>query len=171
MAVGQCDFPVMHEVAGIQLGTCCAGIKQSVKDDLLVMQMPEQAACAAVFTQNAFCAAPVHVAKANLAHAPRWLLVNSGNANAGTGEQGMADALKTCADLAAVTGGAQQQVLPFSTGVIGQPLPVQKIQAGLSAAVADLAEAHWLKAAKAIMTTDTFPKGVSKIIRILQTSS
>ena len=84
MAVGQCDFPTMHDVAGITLGTACAGIKQTVKDDILVIQMPEQATCAGVFTQNAFCAAPVHVAKANLAHQPRWLLINSGNANAGT---------------------------------------------------------------------------------------
>jgi len=82
MAVGKCDFPNMLNVAGISLGTACAGIKQNVKDDILVIQMAEQSTCAAVFTQNAFCAAPVHVAKANLAHGPRWLLINSGNANA-----------------------------------------------------------------------------------------
>jgi glutamate N-acetyltransferase/amino-acid N-acetyltransferase len=93
MAVGQRDFPNMLTVAGITLGTACAGIKQTIKDDILVIQMAEQSTCAAVFTQNAFCAAPVHVAKANLTHRPRWLLINSGNANAGTGEQGMQDAL------------------------------------------------------------------------------
>ena len=166
MAVGQCDFPTMHDVAGITLGTACAGIKQTVKDDILVIQMPEQATCAGVFTQNAFCAAPVHVAKANLAHQPRWLLINSGNANAGTGEQGMQDALLSCAELAKVAGGLDNQVLPFSTGVIGQPLPVAKITAVLPAAIKDLASNHWGKAAYTIMTTDTFPKGVSEVITV-----
>ena len=166
MAVGQCDFPDMLKVAGIKLGTVCAGIKQTVKDDILVIQMAEQSTCAAVFTQNAFCAAPVHVAKANLVHGPRWLLINSGNANAGTGAQGMRDALLTCAELAKVAGGAENQVLPFSTGVIGQPLPVDKITAALPEAIKNLALDNWDKAARAIMTTDTFAKGVSKIITI-----
>jgi glutamate N-acetyltransferase/amino-acid N-acetyltransferase len=166
MAVGQCDFPTMLDIAGIQLGTCCAGIKQTVKDDLLLVQMQQQSVCAAVFTQNAFCAAPVHVAKANLSHNPRWLLVNSGNANAGTGEQGMQDALTSCAAVAETVGGIANQVLPFSTGVIGQPLPVQKIQAALPKAAGDLSESHWQQAANAIMTTDTFPKGVSNVITI-----
>ena len=166
MAVGQCDFPNMPKVAGITLGTACAGIKQTVKDDILVIQMAERSTCAAVFTQNAFCAAPVHIAKANLAHKPRWLLINSGNANAGTGEQGMQDALLSCAELAKVVGGADNQVLPFSTGVIGQPLPVTKITAALPEAIKNLSLDNWDKAARAIMTTDTFPKGVSKIIAI-----
>ncbi|MDO9047672.1 MAG: bifunctional glutamate N-acetyltransferase/amino-acid acetyltransferase ArgJ [Methylobacter sp.] len=166
MAVGQCSFPTMHEVPGITLGTACAGIKQTVRDDILVIQMAEHSTCAAVFTRNAFCAAPVHVAKANLAHAPRWLLINSGNANAGTGEQGMTDALATCADLAEVVDGLATQVLPFSTGVIGQPLPVNKIKAALREAVSNLNTANWDKAAQAIMTTDTFAKGVSKVIEI-----
>ena len=166
MAVGQCDFPNMLNVAGITLGTTCAGIKQTVKDDILVIQMTEQSTCAAVFTQNAFCAAPVHIAKANLAHGPRWLLINSGNANAGTGEQGMQDALLCCAELAKVAGGAANQVLPFSTGVIGQPLPVEKITAALPKAIKNLALDNWNKAARAIMTTDTFPKGISKIITL-----
>ncbi|MDI1231643.1 MAG: bifunctional glutamate N-acetyltransferase/amino-acid acetyltransferase ArgJ [Methylobacter sp.] len=166
MAVGQCGFPIMHPVPGITLGTANAGIKQTVRDDVLVVQMAEHSSCAAVFTQNAFCAAPVHVAKANLAHAPRWLLINSGNANAGTGKQGMQDALATCADLAAVVDGAAAQVLPFSTGVIGQPLPVGKIKAALREAVSNLNTDNWDKAAQAIMTTDTFPKGVSKVIKI-----
>jgi glutamate N-acetyltransferase/amino-acid N-acetyltransferase len=148
------------------LGTANAGIKQTVRDDILVIQMAEHSTCAAVFTQNAFCAAPVHVAKANLAHAPRWLLVNSGNANAGTGDQGMIDALATCADLAEVVDGAATQVLPFSTGVIGQPLPVNKIKAALREAVSNLNTANWDKASQAIMTTDTFAKGVSKVIVI-----
>ena len=166
MAVGQCDFPNMLNVAGIMLGTACAGIKQAIKDDILVIQMSEQSTCAAMFTQNAFCAAPVHIAKANLAHAPRWLLVNSGNANAGTGEQGMLDALLSCAELAKLGGVAANQVLPFSTGVIGQNLPVAKITAALPQAIKNLSLTNWGKAARAIMTTDTFPKGVSKIITI-----
>jgi glutamate N-acetyltransferase / amino-acid N-acetyltransferase len=166
MAVGQCDFPDMFDVAGITLGTACAGIKQTVKDDILVIQMAEHSTCAAVFTQNTFCAAPVHVAKANLAHGPRWLLINSGNANAGTGTQGMQDALLSCAELAKVAGGKANQVLPFSTGVIGLPLPVEKITAALPEAIRNQALNNWDKAARAIMTTDTFPKGVSKIIAI-----
>ena len=166
MAVGQCDFPNMLNIEGITLGTACAGIKQTIKDDILVIQMVEQATCAAVFTQNAFCAAPVHVAKAHLIHGPRWLLINSGNANAGTGEQGMQDALLSCAELAKVAGGAATQVLPFSTGVIGQPLPVAKLTAALPQALKNLAADNWDKAARAIMTTDTFPKGVSKTVTV-----
>jgi glutamate N-acetyltransferase/amino-acid N-acetyltransferase len=162
MAVGQTTFPLMPPISGVQIGTTNAGIKQTVRDDLLVFQF--EGTCAGVFTQNAFCAAPVHVAKANLSQSPRWLLINSGNANAGTGEQGMRDANKTCADLAQLTGGQAQQVLPFSTGVIGQPLPVEKIEKSLPQAVANLTEDNWAKAAQAIMTTDTFPKGVSKVI-------
>ncbi len=166
MAVGQCSFPVMHPVPGITLGSANAGIKQTVRDDVLVIQMAEQSTCAAVFTQNAFCAAPVHVAKANLLHAPRWLLINSGNANAGTGEQGMTDALTSCADLAEVVGGVATQVLPFSTGVIGQSLAIDKIKSVLPTIINNLSLDNWTKAAQAIMTTDTFPKGVSKAIDI-----
>ncbi|WP_445367130.1 bifunctional glutamate N-acetyltransferase/amino-acid acetyltransferase ArgJ [Methylomonas sp. BW4-1] len=166
MAVGQIDFPTMHAVKGIKLGTCNAGIKQTVRDDILVIEMAEGGSCAAVFTQNAFCAAPVHIAKAHLSQNPRWLLVNSGNANAGTGKQGLQDAFACCANLAGEVEALAQQVLPFSTGVIGEPLPVEKLTAALPSAVANLAEAHWDKAARAIMTTDTFPKGASLIIDI-----
>lgn len=162
MAVGQTTFPLMPPISGVLIGTTNAGIKQTVRDDLLIFQF--EGTCAGVFTQNAFCAAPVHVAKAHTRHAPRWLLINSGNANAGTGEQGMRDANKTCADLARLTGGQMEQVLPFSTGVIGQSLPVEKIEKSLPQAVANLTEDNWAKAAQAIMTTDTFPKGVSKVI-------
>ncbi|QSB01793.1 bifunctional glutamate N-acetyltransferase/amino-acid acetyltransferase ArgJ [Methylomonas sp. EFPC1] len=166
MAVGQIDFPTMHAVKGIKLGTCNAGIKQTVREDILVIEMAEGGSCAAVFTQNAFCAAPVHIAKAHLSQNPRWLLVNSGNANAGTGKQGLQDAFACCANLAGEVEALAQQVLPFSTGVIGEPLPVEKLTAALPSAVANLAEAHWDKAARAIMTTDTFPKGASLIIDI-----
>ncbi|MCQ8104258.1 bifunctional glutamate N-acetyltransferase/amino-acid acetyltransferase ArgJ [Methylomonas sp. SURF-2] len=166
MAVGQCDFPTMHPVKGIKLGTCNAGIKQNVRDDVLVIEMAETGSCAAVFTQNAFCAAPVLIAREHLAQEPRWLLINSGNANAGTGKQGLQDAFASCAALAGEVDGIAQQVLPFSTGVIGEPLPVAKLTAALPAAVANLHEDHWDRAARAIMTTDTFAKGASTVIDI-----
>lgn len=161
MAVGSVVFPEMYPVAGIELGTANAGIKQTTRDDILVVQMTEGSTCAAVFTQNAFCAAPVHVAKAHLSHTPRWLLVNSGNANAGTGASGLNNALATCEHVAECVGGFSNQVLPFSTGVIGEPLAVDKIKAALPQAVANLGVDHWDKAARAIMTTDTFAKGAS----------
>jgi len=166
MAVGRCDFPIMPEIPGIRLGTVCAGIKQTVREDLLVFEMAAQGSCAAVFTQNAFCAAPVQVARDHLAAQPRWLLINSGNANAGTGRQGLQDALTSCELLAHLTGGVAAQVLPFSTGVIGQPLPIDKIASALPTAVRNLDPANWDKAAKAIMTTDTFPKGVTQTLEI-----
>ena len=166
MPVGQNIFPNMPEIPGIKLGTTNAGIKQTARDDLLLIALAEGATCAAVFTRNAFCAAPVHVAKANLENNPRWLLINSGNANAGTGKQGMADALTSCAEVAKVVGGQANQVLPFSTGVIGQPLPVAKITAALPKAFDQLSAGDWDKAARAIMTTDTFPKGVTKTITL-----
>ncbi len=166
MAVGQTLFPGMNPVAGISLGTTNAGIKQTERDDLLVLQMAEGGSCAAVFTQNAFCAAPVHVARAHLPQNPRWLLINSGNANAGTGEQGMDDAQSSCAGIAELAGGDATQVLPFSTGVIGENLPMEKMTTAFPAAIESLKEDNWLNAATAIMTTDTFPKGASTIIKL-----
>jgi glutamate N-acetyltransferase/amino-acid N-acetyltransferase len=156
----------MHPVKGITLGTSNAGIKQTERDDILVIAMAASGSCAAVFTQNAFCAAPVTIAKSHLPLAPRWLLVNSGNANAGTGTQGLQDAFASCRHLAASVDGSAQEVLPFSTGVIGEPLPIDKLSRALPAAVADLAEDHWQRAARAIMTTDTFAKGASTVIHI-----
>ncbi len=161
MPVGHNPFPAMPPIHGIKLGTANAGIKQTVRDDLLLIEIAEDASCAAVFTRNAFCAAPVLVARDHLKNRPRWLIVNSGNANAGTGLQGYEDAKATCREVAVETGGKAQQVLPFSTGVIGQPLRVDKIKAAIPAAYEALHEKHWDKAARAIMTTDTFPKGVS----------
>ncbi len=160
MAVGLTGLPEMHPVAGIRLGTACAGIKKPGRRDLVVVELAEGARCAAVFTRNAFCAAPVIVARNHLA-AARYLLINTGNANAGTGEQGMRDALTCCAALAQQVGCVPESVLPFSTGVIGEPLPVQRIVAGLPEACADLSEAGWEDAAHGIMTTDTVPKGAS----------
>jgi len=166
MAVGKVDFPQMYVVPGIKLGTACAGIKQIEHNDLLLIKMAKGATCAAVFTQNAFCAAPVVVARKHLQKKTRWLLVNSGNANAGTGQQGMIDAQASCAAVAKLNGVAAEQVLPFSTGVIGQILPAVKIIKALPAAQENLTEDNWHKAAHAIMTTDTFAKGYSKIVEI-----
>lgn len=166
MAVGNISFPTMHAVAGVKLGTSNAGIKQTERDDILVIELAEGATCAGVFTQNAFCAAPVHVAKQHLSQSPRWLLCNSGNANAGTGQQGMDDALACCSALANLVSSDQSKVLPFSTGVIGENLPMEKMQAALPAACKNLSESNWDNAAKAIMTTDTFAKGASEVINI-----
>lgn len=166
MAVGATLLPEMFPVSGIELATVCAGIKQIERDDVVLVQMVEGSTCAAVFTQNAFCAAPVHVAKAHLANAPRWLLINSGNANAGTGEQGMKDTLLSCYTLAEMAASDSNKVLPFSTGVIGEKLPIEKIQAALPRAFEYLDEQNWAKAAQAIMTTDTFAKGASKVIEL-----
>ncbi|GFO71788.1 glutamate N-acetyltransferase/amino-acid N-acetyltransferase [Bathymodiolus japonicus methanotrophic gill symbiont] len=166
MAVGKCEFPHMHAVPGIKLGTACAGIKQTERDDLLLIEMAEGSMCAAVFTQNAFCAAPVLVAGDNLVKQPRYLLINSGNANAGTGEQGLLDVRASCSAVAKLGAVEREQILPFSTGVIGELLPVDKIVAALPEAQAKLQADNWTKAAHAIMTTDTFAKGYSKVIEI-----
>lgn len=154
-------------IAGVRLATLNAGIRYKGRDDLLLLELAEGSSCTAVFTRNAFCAAPVIVSRENLAKAkPRYLLVNAGNANAGTGEQGLAAAKACCMALATAGACAPEQILPFSTGVIGQPLPVEKIVAALPSALASLKEDHWLAAAKAIMTTDTVGKAMSKQIEI-----
>ncbi len=155
-------------VAGVSLGIACAGIKRAERKDLLVMQLSAGTRVAGVFTTNRFCAAPVTVAKAHLANAlgVRALVVNTGNANAGTGEQGMADAHATCAALAGLLGCKPEQILPYSTGVIMEPLPIDKIAAGLPAAVANAKEGNWHDAAHAIMTTDIVAKAISKQVVI-----
>ncbi|WP_069471299.1 bifunctional glutamate N-acetyltransferase/amino-acid acetyltransferase ArgJ [Candidatus Marithrix sp. Canyon 246] len=146
-------------VNGIKLGTACAQIKQAERDDLALLELAPESTCAAVFTRNAFCAAPVTVARQHLAATnPRYLLINSGNANAGTGLDGLRDALSCCEAVAKLTNCAVNEVLPFSTGVIGQALPVEKIKAALPAAVAALDSDAWQQAAEAIMTTDTVAK-------------
>jgi glutamate N-acetyltransferase/amino-acid N-acetyltransferase len=155
-------------VAGVSLGIAQANIKRENRKDLLVMQLCEGARVAGVFTQNRFCAAPVIVAREHLGHPEgiRALVVNTGNANAGTGEQGLQDARTTCAALAGVLGCKATQILPFSTGVIMEPLPVAKIAAGLPGAVANLRSDNWYDAAQAIMTTDIVAKAISKQISI-----
>lgn len=152
-------------VAGIRLASIAAGIKKNGKDDLVVLSIDESSACAATFTQNAFCAAPVTLSKQHLAqHSPRALLINSGNANAGTGETGMLNAKQSCSWLAEVLQCQPEQILPFSTGVIGEQLPMSALQSGINQIQARLSEDNWLAAAKGIMTTDTVAKAVSKTL-------
>ena len=154
-------------VPGVSLGIAEAGIKKQHRKDLLVIKLDEGSRVAGVFTQNRFCAAPVIVAKAHLALSPtRALVVNTGNANAGTGETGLQHARTTCAALAELLGCEAQQVLPFSTGVIMEPLPVDAVVGGLPAAVANLKTDNWFDAAQAIMTTDIVPKGVSRQMKL-----
>ena len=154
----------LHAVAGVRIGTAMAGVRKANRRDLVLFALDEGAAVAGVFTQNRFCAAPVQVCRAHLAtgQAIRALVINTGNANAGTGDDGLVRARTTCIALAQQLDLAPEQVLPFSTGVIMETLPVDRIVAGLPAAIADLAGAHWLEAAQGIMTTDTLPKGVSR---------
>ena len=153
----------LQPVPGVRLGVAMAGIRKANRRDLTVVALDEGARVAGVFTQNRFCAAPVQLCREHLASgaAVRAILINTGNANAGTGADGLARARSTCAALAAHLGVSAQQVLPFSTGVIMETLPHERIEAALPAALADLAPDHWAEAAAAIMTTDTLPKASS----------
>ncbi len=158
----------LHPVAGVRLGIAMAGVRKAGKRDLTVVTLDEGTQVAAVFTQNRFCAAPVQLCRRHLASGAgiRALLVNTGNANAGTGDEGLARAEACCVALAGQLGLAPAQVLPFSTGVIMEPLPHERIVAGLPAALADLGDDRWAAAAEAIMTTDTVPKAASRQVRI-----
>jgi glutamate N-acetyltransferase/amino-acid N-acetyltransferase len=155
-------------VPGLQLGYAQAGIKKPGRKDVLVLKLAAGATVAGVFTTNRFCAAPVQVAQQHLAGAQSIvaLVVNTGNANAGTGEAGLANANATCAALAKLLGCEANQILPFSTGVILEPLPLEKLVAGLPAAIENLNEDRWFDAAEAIMTTDTQPKAASRVVMI-----
>jgi len=158
-------------VKGVSLGVAEAGIRKAGRKDLLVMRLESGARVAGVFTQNRFCAAPVAVARQHLTMLDpdasiRALLVNTGCANAGTGREGVAAARQTCSELARLIGCSAAQVLPFSTGVIMEPLPVERIAAGLPACLAGLREDNWLAAAQAIMTTDTLPKAASRRVTV-----
>ncbi|MEO8717346.1 MAG: bifunctional glutamate N-acetyltransferase/amino-acid acetyltransferase ArgJ [Burkholderiales bacterium] len=160
------DPAQLHAVAGVELGVARAGIRRPDRKDLLVVRLAADAAVAGVFTRNRFCAAPVVLAKAHLRHAIRALVVNTGNANAGTGRDGLARALAVCKAVAEHLGCGSQQVLPFSTGVIMEPLPDDRIVAGLPAALRDMRADNWASAAEAIMTTDTVPKAFSRKVRL-----
>lgn len=162
MATGTSKLPELHPVLGFKLGTTSAGIKSADRPDLVVMEIAEGSSVAALFTKNAFCAAPVTVCKERLARCtPRYLVTNTGNANAGTGEQGLLDATQTCSALATLAGVEINTILPFSTGVIGELLPIDKLLAGLPNAFEQLSESGWTDAAQGILTTDTRAKGSS----------
>lgn len=163
--------PQAHDllpVNGIQLGVTKAEIRKPNRKDMLVMKLAEGTRVAGVFTKNLFCAAPVTLCKEHLAQAAgiRALVVNTGNANAGTGESGMQNARTTCNALASLLDCSVAQILPFSTGVILEPLPIDRLLAGLPGCIADLKEDNWLNAAEAIMTTDIVAKGVSRQVNI-----
>ena len=161
----------LNAVAGIELGHAEAGVRKANRKDVLVMKLAETATVAAVFTKNRFCAAPVQICQANLAQLSagkpiRALVINTGNANAGTGEEGLQRAKSVCAALAQQMGVEPQQILPFSTGVILEPLPADRIIAGLPQAIGNLKADNWFNAAESIMTTDTQPKAASRTLTI-----
>jgi len=158
----------LRPVAGVRIGVAMAGIRKANRRDLVLVLLDEGASVVGVFTQNRFCAAPVQLCREHLAANAgiRALLINTGNANAGTGADGLARARQSCEALAGLAGIAPEQVLPFSTGVIMETLPVERLVAGLPAALADLGADHWAAAAEGIMTTDTLPKAASRQVQI-----
>ena len=163
MAVGDVTMPQMHVVKGVKIGSAEAYVRYQNRRDLVIFEFAEGSNVAGVFTQNAFCAAPVHVCKAHLQLGnPRYLVINTGNANAGTGKIGMANAEATCAKLAELAGVSATEILPFSTGVIGEQLPLARLLTGLEPALNTLKDDAWFDAATGIMTTDTLPKGTSE---------
>jgi len=163
MTVGDVSMPQMHVVQGVKIGSTEAYIRYPNRRDLVVFEFAEGSNVAGVFTQNAFCAAPVHISKAHLLKSnARYLVINTGNANAGTGKLGMQNALETCNKLAELAGVQTSEVLPFSTGVIGEQLPMRRLLTGLQPALDNLKADAWLDAASGIMTTDTTPKGASE---------
>ncbi|MCE8015688.1 bifunctional glutamate N-acetyltransferase/amino-acid acetyltransferase ArgJ [Halomonas sp. MCCC 1A17488] len=174
MAVGETRFPAMPAIEGLRLGTAMAGIKKPGRRDLVVIEIAEGARVAGSFTLNAFCAAPVTVAKEHLAtcqargEGARLLVINTGNANAGTGQAGLRDARATCAELAGLAGVSADRVLPFSTGVIGEPLPMERLLGGLAPALGALGadSEAWQQAGEGILTTDTRPKGASVTLEL-----
>ena len=167
MAVGLEAAVGLKPVAGVRLGTAASGIRYPDRTDLALVELAAGSTCAAMFTRNAFMAAPVILAKEHLAtSATRFWLINSGNANAATGDPGFEDARSTCAMVADECGVEAGSVLPFSTGVIGERMPLDAFEHGIRVATADLSEHGWDEAAKAIMTTDTLPKGGSRSLEV-----
>lgn len=162
------DPAALFAVPGVRIGVAEAGVRKANRKDLTVVLIDEGSAVGGVFTQNRFCAAPVQVCRAHLAasYGIRAMVINTGNANAGTGEDGLMRTRSTCIALARHLDIAPEQILPFSTGVIMEPLPVDRIEAGLPAALADASENHWARAAEGIMTTDTIPKAFSQQVQV-----
>ena len=162
------DPSTLHAVKGLRLGTAMAGVRKANRRDLVLLDLDAGSAVAGVFTSNRFCAAPVQVCREHLAASGnvRAVVINTGNANAGTGVDGLSRARRTCVSVAALMGVQPQQVLPFSTGVIMETLPVERIEAGLPAAQAALRSDGWAEAAQGIMTTDTLPKAASRQVTI-----
>lgn len=162
MAVNFTVFDAYLPIEGVRLGIAQAGVRYANRDDMVVMELAEGSQVAGVFTRNAFCAAPVTLCQQHLQQTqPRYVLINTGNANAGTGKSGFANAEASCRLLANATGVEPQHVLPFSTGVIGEPLNMAAFERGIPLALADLSVDNWARAARGIMTTDTLPKGYS----------
>lgn len=167
MPVGYKGLPRLMPVPGVRIGVSSAGIKKPGRKDLVLFELVEGSHTAATFTRNAFCAAPVVLARQHMQQTqPRYLLINTGNANAGTGEEGMLAAQACCRQLADIVGAEVECVLPFSTGVIGEPLPVERIKTALPALVSELQEDNWEQAAQGILTTDTVPKGCSRQLEV-----
>jgi glutamate N-acetyltransferase / amino-acid N-acetyltransferase len=167
MSVGLKIPDTLIPIKGVRLSVTSANIYANQRDDLTLIELSEGSITSAVFTRNIFCAAPVIISKRNLIHTkPFYCLINAGNANAGTGKTGITNAINTCRSLATLADCHENQVLPFSTGVIGEDLPVEKINKALPELLKNLSDNVWLDAAKAIMTTDTIPKAVSKQISI-----
>jgi glutamate N-acetyltransferase/amino-acid N-acetyltransferase len=167
MAVGSGDLGILHPVAGVRMAAVSAGIKKPGRLDVVLFELAEGSVAAGVFTTNAFCAAPVHVCREHMAQRqPRYFLINTGNANAGTGEPGMQAARSCCEQLAADAGVDVAAVLPFSTGVIGELLPAAKVCAVTRQALAELSGNDWEKVARGIMTTDTRPKAASRQLQL-----
>ena len=168
MAVGNVAIPkTIYPINGIRLSATAAGVRYKDRDDLVVIEIADNATAAVVTTKNAFCAAPIRVLREHFAKAsPRYLITNTGNANAGTGADGMRRALDICSALAAKVGVDVSSILPFSTGVIGEPLNSDAIIAGLDNALANLAPDNWLAAANGIRTTDTIPKLASEKVDV-----
>ncbi len=163
MAVGNLELPVMNPVKGVRIGIAEAAIRYKNRRDLTVFEIAEGATVSAVFTRNSYCAAPVLLCREHLkAATPRYLVINTGNANAGTGTVGMDNARASCVALANLANVHPQEILPFSTGVIGEHLPVDRLSAALPAALSALSAHAWADAATGIMTTDTRPKGASE---------
>ena len=162
------DPAALFAVPGVRIGVAEAGVRKANRKDLAVVLIDEGSAVGGVFTQNRFCAAPVQVCREHLAanHGIRAMVINTGNANAGTGEDGLMRTRSTCIALARKLEISPEQILPFSTGVIMEPLPVDRIEAGLPAALADAREDNWARAAEGIMTTDTIPKAFSQQVQV-----